>query len=136
MTPPTTLVPPPYGMTLAPFARREGQELADLAGVGRPRDGVRDCLEAPAPEGDPVGQALAPGVPDAILAIARDERVVRQPRLRDGGDDVRERCVRVSLTRADLGLEESERLRRQGRVGALVGPAVPAPHSHLLSRPS
>ena len=69
---------------------------------------------------------------DAILGVEGDERVVRQPRVGDRCDDVRERGIRVGLSRADLGYEEPERFGGHGGDGALVAPTVPAPHGHLL----
>ena len=72
MTPPTTLVPPPYGIRTAPVPRGELEERPDLVAVGGARDGVRHGAEPAAAERDPVGQALAAGVADAILRVDRE----------------------------------------------------------------
>ena len=134
-TPPTTLVPPPNGITAAPSASAQVEHRLDLRLVAREGDQVRRVLElAPEAAHDvPVGLAERVGRP------ARSDRREKRSPKRSGGfsrgsrsSTCLERHRLLDLARpepeaasrnrrsADLALE----LRRRG---GLPGPRTPSP---------
>ena len=118
-------------------SRRAPAASPDVVVGRRVGDGIRHGPEPPGPERDPVGQALAAGVADAILRIVGQER--RRPRAATPARPRRRpRAARPAGGRrrqADLDLEQPPRLRRQLRGRALLAPAVPPSQGHLPSRP-
>ena len=82
-TPPTTLVPPPYGTTatFAPAAHSSSAATSRL--VARARDDVRDVLVDAAERADGVEVRLAVGVRRALAVILRADGRERAGRRRD-----------------------------------------------------
>src|SRR6185369_12284222 len=73
----------------------ENEELADRGRVGRARDRVGNPPEPAASQGDPVGQALAASVADAVDGLERQAtaRVIVEYARRKAGGDVLETGV-------------------------------------------
>ena len=113
VTPPTTLVPPPYGMSRAPAVGGEGEQVAGVGAADRARHGVRDGPDPSGAHGDPVGQALAAGVADASLRVEVQADVRAESRRGDGRDDVLECRVALRGARADEPLQQVAGGRRQ-----------------------
>ena len=129
VTPPTTLVPPPYGRSAAPVRSASANRSATAAGVGRSGDRIGHGAEPAAPQRDPVGQALAPGVADTRRAGPSSRR--GSGARREAGTPATTSssvASRGGVARPDERLEQVERARRQGRLDRLVAPPVPASH--------
>ena len=94
------------------------EQVADLRAVGRSRDRVRHSTQPAAPERDPVGEALATGVADAIDRLDREPGDVREPGRCEARDDVIE--ARVAWRRPGPISASDPQCRRgdlrQGRV--------------------
>ena len=88
VTPPTTLVPPPNGSPRRPpRPHRRGGRGPGHRPQARP---TRPALPAaPRAKRDPVGQALAASMTQAVFGLRADEVVRREPAGRDVRDDLR-----------------------------------------------
>ena len=79
-TPPTTLVPPPYGITATPRVRRPLEHALDVGLVARARDDVGRVVEAAAERAHDVAVGLARRRARARVVACRSSRSPRASR--------------------------------------------------------
>ena len=142
-TPPTTLVPPPYGMTAAFAAWCPLEDVLDLARGPWARDGVGHVREDAAQAVDGVEVGLAAGVRGALGGVDRADppEVIgrRETRRRERSGSNGDGRLGLGLPEADQP-DEPGRARADARVGdrgVLETPAPAVAHAHAgLTVPS
>jgi hypothetical protein len=117
----------------------EVEEAANVFVTGRAGDPVGEGIDPTAAQGDPVRKALAPGVPQAVFRVRRDQGIRRQSGRRHPAEHLLQGRVPWRLSRADGLVQEFSRRFGQCVPFRVVSPAVPASHcpsSRHSGRPS